>query len=106
MILCMFPTFAMQQFMFRLFKSIFEDRVAILAHEFSSTKRCSDQNLDRKSCFIATNNFCYTPISVFLNISGSFTITVQTHFFRKKSIYHSDLTNYEIHVIRVIFEVF
>jgi len=52
-ILCMFPTFAMQQFMFRLFKNIFEDRFAILAHEFPSTRRCSDQNLDRKSCFIA-----------------------------------------------------
>jgi len=52
-ILCMFPTFAMQQIVFRLSRSIFEDRVAILAHEFSSTRRCSDQNLDRKSCFIA-----------------------------------------------------
>ena len=53
MILCMFPTFAMHQFLFRLFKSIFKDRVAILAHEFPSTKSCSDRNLDRKSCFIA-----------------------------------------------------
>jgi len=34
MILCMFPTFAMQQIVFRLFRSIFEDRIAILAHEF------------------------------------------------------------------------